>query len=331
MVDMKNLIEVYIWEGCDPSIADAIIAFHNQWQPYSLSSRRYPLIRLIEKIIDPALSVYLKKLPKRYAQFIPGVGGELSFSETIRLLGLETMNRSQRQLLRQFVDDKATDDHRDIRFIATLESLIELVIACACKRPQKSIVAPGINLNSQRKNGFCDFCGSLTEFSTFMRTVREKKTNSAELEDHQKLELSHQYCERHKPKLANGDWNPIYRRAKRSLTQFKTEYKRLARQCAAPPKLRPTPEESLVDSYICAYLLATSVEPGDTAELRYHARMITDYRLTDRKKEMLMLKHLGLNQSQIAARLGIERQAVSKALASIPARFHLRSDGNTSF
>lgn len=320
---MKNLIEVYIWEGCDPSIADAIIAFNNQWQPYSLSSRRYPLIRLIEKIIDPALSVYLKKLPKRYVQFIPGMGGELSFSETIRLLGLETMNRTQRQLLRHFVKTEATGNKRDKRHIATLESLVELVIACACKRPQKSIVAAGVNLNNQRKHGFCDFCGNLTEFSNFIKLVMEDKTNSVELDDHLKLELSHKYCEKHKPKLSNGNWNPIYRRAKRSLHQFETELDRLVRQCAKRSKPHPTSGDPLVDSYMYYYLLSTTIQSADITELRNHARLITDYRLSDKKKEMLILKHLGFNKSDIAARLGIERQAVSKALASIPSRFNL--------
>jgi hypothetical protein len=38
---------------------------------------------------------------------------------------------------------------------------------------------------------------------------------------------------------------------------------------------------------------------------------------------MLTLQWSGLNQSDIARKLGIERQAVSKALAAIPAMFRL--------
>ena len=39
--------------------------------------------------------------------------------------------------------------------------------------------------------------------------------------------------------------------------------------------------------------------------------------LTDRKKQILILQWDGLNQSDIARKLGIERQAVSKALKSL--------------
>lgn len=45
--------------------------------------------------------------------------------------------------------------------------------------------------------------------------------------------------------------------------------------------------------------------------------------LPDQKKKMLVLLLHGLNQSEIAQKLGIKRQAVSKALASVPVMFHL--------
>jgi DNA-binding CsgD family transcriptional regulator len=324
MVDMKTELTIHIWEGCAPPLSDAILLFTQKWQPYSISSRRYPVIRLIEEIIDPALAVYMKFIPARYANFVAGISGGLSFSETIRLVGLDKMVRLQRQLLRQFVKTESTSSARDRQYIATVESLIELTIACACKRAKKSTAALGVNLNDQRKNGFCDLCGNLTEFSTFMKQVKQKKTNNIELEDHKKLELSHQYCAKHKPKLASGEWNPIYRQAKRSQLQFRTELDRLIRQCAKRSKPQPTSGDLLVDSYTFYYLMGTTIQPADLAEIRNHARLITDSKLSDRKKQMLMLQYHGLNQSEIANRLGIGRQAVSKALASIHERFDLQ-------
>jgi DNA-binding CsgD family transcriptional regulator len=157
-----------------------------------------------------------------------------------------------------------------------------------------------------------------------MTQVKQKKINNIELEDHKKLELSHQYCAKHKPKLANGNWNPIYRQAKRSQLQFCTELDRLARQCAKRSKPQPTSGDPLVDSYTWCYLLATTIQLADIAEIRNHARLITDSKLSDRKKQMLMLQYYGLNQSEIANRLRIRRQAVSKALASIHDIFYLR-------
>lgn len=59
------------------------------------------------------------------------------------------------------------------------------------------------------------------------------------------------------------------------------------------------------------------------AELRNLARRIVDKRLTDRKKAIIMMIASGQNQSQVAEALGIERQAVFKALATIPDDFRL--------
>lgn len=324
MVDMKNKSAICIWEQCDPAVADAICVFEERWKPYSVASRRYPIIRLIEEVIDPAVASYTATLPAKYSGHVPGAGTGVSFSAIIKLVGLEAMVRMQRQLLRQFIKTEDKQTHRDQRYIATLESLIGLVWDCACKRPKRSASKKGVNLNDQRKHGLCELCGELTEFAAFMTTVAHEQVNDAELEDHIKLELSHQYCTTHKPKLANGLWNPAYRQAKRSSAQFDLELTRLNRQCAHRATRQAASGDSLVDDYFYHYLLGQVTQPADKAELRRQARLMADSKLSDRKKQMLMLRYSGFNQSQIALRLGIGRQAVSKALASIPEIFHLK-------
>lgn len=324
MVDMKNEPTIVIWASCDPSVSEAIRKFEERWRPYSISSRRYPIMRLIQEVIDPAVTTYMAALPISYRGHVPGAGTGVDFSAIIRLVGLEAMVRMQRQLLRQFIKTEDKQTPRDQRFVATLESLIGLVWDCACKRPKRSASTKGVNLNAQRKHGFCELCGDLTEFAAFMATVAEGQVNDAELEDNKKLELSHQYCTRHKPKLANGEWNPAYRQAKRSLAQFDLELARLGRQCAKRSVPQAASGDSLIDSYFYHYLLGQTMQPADKAELRHQARLMVDSKLSDRKKQMLMLQCSGFNQSEIARRLGIERQAVSKALASIPEIFHLK-------
>lgn len=81
--------------------------------------------------------------------------------------------------------------------------------------------------------------------------------------------------------------------------------------------------DELVDGYIFHYILGQTLQPADEAELRNHARLMVDSKLSDRKKQILMLQLAGFNQSEIARRLGVERQAVSKVLASIPEIFRL--------
>lgn len=320
MVDMKNDTTIVIWEGCDPSVSEAIEQFEDRWRPYSASSRRYPIVGLIQELIDPAVAAYTATLPQRYLGHIPGAGTGVSFSGIIRLVGLDAMVRMQRQLLRQFIKTEDRQTPKDRRFVATLESLIGLVWDCACKRPTKSKVRD-TRLNGERLQGFCRFCGSLAELTSFAGGSDDPKADDPE----EKLRLSSLYCLDHRPKLPSGAWNPAYRQARRSLAQFDLELARLSQQCAKPATAQVKSGDQLVDSYFFHYVAGQTLQPADKAELRNQARLMVDSKLSDRKKQMLMLQWSGLNQSEIARKLGIERQAVSKALASIPAMFRLIS------
>lgn len=222
MVDMKNEPTIAVWDGCDPTVSKAIGQFQNRWKPYSQTAKRYPIARLIEELIDPAVAAYSATLPVRYLGYIPGAGTGAAFSEIIRLVGLTGMVRLQRQLLRAFVRTEDQQSPRDERFVATLESLIELVWACARKRSVKSQVRD-TRLNGQRLQGFCRFCGELAELASFVVGNDAPKADDPD----EKLRLSNLYCVDHRPKLPNGRWNPSYRRAKRSVAQFDLELARL--------------------------------------------------------------------------------------------------------
>ncbi|SDC30949.1 hypothetical protein SAMN05216576_10267 [Ectopseudomonas chengduensis] len=315
---MKNDPTIVIWEGCDPTVSEAIEQFEDRWRPYSASSRRYPIVGLIQELIDPAVAAYTATLPQRYLGHIPGAGTGVGFSGIIRLVGLDAMVRMQRQLLRQFIKTEDRQTPKDRRFVATLESLIGLVWDCACKRPTKSKVRD-TRLNGERLHGFCRFCGSLAELTSFAGGSDDPKADDPE----EKLRLSSLYCLDHRPKLPSGAWNPVYRQARRSLAQFDLELARLSQQCAKPATAQVKSGDQLVDSYFFHYVAGQTLQPADKAELRNQARLMVDSKLSDRKKQMLMLQWSGLNQSEIARKLGIERQAVSKALAAIPAMFHL--------
>ena len=318
MVDMKNDPTIVIWEGCDPTVSEAIEQFEDRWRPYSASSRRYPIVGLLQELIDPAVAAYTATLPQRYLGHIPGAGTGVGLSGIIRLVGLDAMVRMQRQLLRQFIKTEDRQTPRDRRFVATLESLIGLVWDCACKRPVKSKVRD-TRLNGERLQGFCRFCGSLAELTSFAGGSDDPKADDPE----EKLRLSSLYCLDHRPKLPSGAWNPVYRQARRSLAQFDLELARLSQQCAKPATAQVKSGDQLVDGYFFHYVMRQTLQPADKAELRNQARLMVDSKLSDRKKQILMLQWSGLNQSEIARKLGIERQAVSKALAAIPAMFRL--------
>lgn len=330
MVDMKNRSTIAIWKGCDPTVADAIRRFRDCWEPYSAASKRYPIVRLVEELIDPAVAMYAAALPSLYRGHIPGAGSGAAFSKIIRLVGIEAMVRVQRQLLRAFVVTEDKQSEGDRRYIATLETLIELVWACKRKQPANRKVRGG-GVNGRRLRGFCRFCGSLAELTFFAEAADAESKRGIDEElrmnkmrgINEELHLSNLYCEAHRPKLPDEKWNPAYRKAKRSMAQFDLELARVSRQCASRGTPQAKSGDELVDSYIHNYMLGQTLTLGEESELRDLARLMVDSRLSDRKKQILMLRRLGFNQSVIARRLGIERQAVSKAIASIPEIFWL--------
>ncbi|WP_124401826.1 LuxR family transcriptional regulator [Pseudomonas synxantha] len=313
MVDMKKQSTIAIWEGCDATVSEAIEQFGDRWRAYSMASKRYPITRLVEELIDPAVAAYAKEIPARYQGHIPGVGTDVAFSAIMKLVGFPAMIRLQRQLLRAFVLTHDQQSKKDRCFIATLETLIELVMACKRKKPSSEDVG---GLNNQRLKGFCRFCGTQAELASFA-------TGEGQRDPDEYLRLSNLYCTTHRPKTHDGSWNPAYRQAKRAVAQFDLELARLSRQCAIRAEPKAKSGDELVDAYIFRYMLSQTLHLADEAELRNLARLMVDVKLTDRRKQILVLQKIGFNQSEIARRLEIERQAVSKALRSIPDCFRL--------
>lgn len=318
-------VGIFIHDDCSPTVAEALKKFQELWLPYSTASRRYPIVGLIQEVIDPAVAAYMTTLPARYSSFVPGAGTGTDFSEIIRLVGLDAMVRLQRELLRRFIKTVDRQDARDRRFIGTLESLASLALSCACKQPVKSTLKNANGdprgLNGRRPKTLCRFCGKATGVTSFANDYAQTRGNEDQ------LRLSTKYCADHQPLLPNGASNPIYRRAKRSVAQFDMELGRLNRQCANRGTPKAATDDPLVDRYFHQYLLAQTIQPADKEELRNQARLMVDSKLSDRKKQILILQWDGLNQSEIARKLGIERQAVSKALkslASIPRMLQLK-------
>lgn len=326
MVDMK----ITTWEGCDPTVAVAIKMFVERGSPYSIASRRYPILRLVQEVIDPAVAAYTNSLPLSHKDYISGA--DIGFSELIKKMGFNVVERAQRLLLRNFILTLDRQTSLDKCLIATIESLIELVNECASKRPKKSSPAKGVTINSQRKLGFCEFCGNQTEYSQFISEISEYAANDIEFPDHEKLVLSHQFCSSHRPRLADGRWNPKYRQGKRSFEQFNKELIRLRRQFAKPNKANANSADRLVDDYFFHWISSQTLTPADVGEIRNIAQRMARSKLSDTKKRMLALIYQGFNQSEIAQiltnnyHLKMTRQSISKSLSSVQKDFYIPID-----
>lgn len=318
MLDMTINSSITVWEGTSPIIQQAVRLFEARWRSYSLTSRRYPLRRLIAELVDPAVLKLKDSLPTRHLRYVPGAEAGLAFSQIVDLVGFDAAVRLLRQLLRNFLLTDNENSPADVEFAATMETLIELTWRCASKKPVKSKVRES-GLNGERRNGLCRLCGRHAEFALFTLGVDTPKEADADDE----MRLSSQYCMAHRPKLPDGTWNPLYRHGKRTQAQFDIELQRLRRQSTKVAVVQKVSDDPLVDSYVHRYVAGLALQPADEEALRDHARLLVDFKISDRKKQILALEWLGVQQSEIARRLGIRRQAVSQALAGIPPRFHL--------
>ena len=156
----------------------------------------------------------------------------------------------------------------------------------------------------------------------------------------ERLRLSSMYCDVHKPKAPFSDVvRRDYLKAKRRQSEFDLEYSRLDRQGWGDSSVpRAKSGNQLVDEYIRRFaarrlqsfsfdvvrsLLDQKYSRFLDQKLREEARMLVDRKISDRKKEMMMLLVSGFNQTETGLRLGIKRQAVSKALPTIDKDYRL--------
>ncbi|MCX4065130.1 LuxR family transcriptional regulator [Pseudomonas sp. S1Bt30] len=319
MVDMKlSEIEIQIVSSCSPILESAIRELVASWKPYSSSARRFPILRLIEGLIDPAIQ-QLTIHDSVFGRYVVGAGGKVSLSALIRTIHFKAVMRAQQVLIRQYISATKHTGEQSREVLGTLETIVELVGACGRKRPVRSrCPVKGVTQNEQRNRDLCEVCGNPSELTRLIDTGEWPEENDPDYA----LHLSSRYCVDHRPRYADGSWNSQYLRAKRSKEVFSLELVRLTRQSAqrSPPD---DSEGSIADRYAFYHAHSLGLTAADEVELRGQARLMTDARLTDTKKQMLMLRASGLNQSEIARTIGISRQAVSKALASIPSSFQL--------
>ncbi|WP_348679771.1 LuxR family transcriptional regulator [Alcanivorax profundi] len=310
---MENY-RIQIVPGCNPIISAAIENLQDRWRQYSNRSKSKPLAGLLEEIIDPALSEYAKKIPRNYLPYILGSGQDGPLSEIFRTkpVGAEL---AQRNLIREFENASSNPAFSNPAFVATLETLVELLWACSDKRARHTKVR---GLNGQRRaQEFCRFCGKPSELAAYAAgsdsvDIYHKSTT---------LQLSSTHCHEHRVKLPTGKWNPAYKSASMSVAKFDLELDRLTRQSRNYETPSASSGDPLVDQYIYQYVHRFGFRPGDKAEMRNHARGIVDAKLSDHKKRVLVLQQQGLNQSNIATILNVSRQSVSKSLASTPEKF----------
>lgn len=325
MVDMKHVFKISVHDNCDNEVRLAIERMNSRSAPFSLASKRYSVLRLFREELDDVLANYQAGLELKHRMFeIPGLYGELPFSEHVRKLGPKKVNEQVRYGLKRFMSSAlCANDEIDSRFIDTADTLVEVLFFCQHKKPAMSKTdinkMSGTHLNMRRPKELCSFCGELSEFAQYMEN--KNLPEYADLSD--RSYLSHKYCCKHRPLLHDGTWNSEYRKAKRNQESFELEAHRFLCQTASREKAKAASGNEYVDQFILKIVAATDYIILDEDKIRNLARRVIDFKISDRKKQVLVMNALGMSQAEIARQLNVRRQAISKMLKSIPDEFRL--------
>lgn len=305
--------------GCAQCVAAAVQNFSVKWGPCSTWSRKNSIYALFKREIEPAWIRYFEQLP---APLRSRAGGKAF------LLSSEGRNRFE--LFRNQIDEvrrnftlgrsPALLNDQDSEFLETIETLSEVALECKLKQPAK-IRDEKHKLNARRRSSpLCKFCGSLTELEAIFQGQ-----SVVDLEDMPGVSLSGLYCTLHRARLADGSVNPRYQQARRSVKQFEEELARLQRQNTRLSGLRAESGNLDVDRFVLKVIEHASFAGDEEAELRNQAYRLTEQKINDRKKQIVMLRASGKKQNEIAKKLAIWPQIVSKSIRKISPEYRFDS------
>lgn len=295
------------------------------WSKYQIELKGDPEFENDDKGASAQVADRLKAV---FAPCAAKIDGQYVFSVFAKNYGFTALDR-----FLQLVDVGCGHPF-DATLTASFSSLRELAIACRSKKSDRQAFG---NINARRAHlrSVCRLCGQTTELSMHI-DGKPWPMQDGNL----KLHLSSMYCDKHKPREAGTvAVRSNYLKVKRNQSQFDLEYSRLDRQGWGDPLVpRAKSGNWLIDEYIrrvaarrlqsfsfdvVRYILDQEYFSMLDQTLRDEARLLVDRAISDRKKEMMMLLASGLSQTGSALRLGIQRQAVSKALPFIDSNWRL--------
>lgn len=342
---MKDAASIHAWVGCDPQIEDAISAFEQSWGPYSAKSRRHSIFRLLRELIDPAWFSFCQRWPelngeelnRSWNQYqdervLRGLAhnqdidktGTYPLSVIAHYLGFDELDWFIRAIARNALE---IDGHVDV--LPTLDSLRDLAIRCRSKKPKR---VSGRQISLSPSETKCRFCNQPTQLAEY--ALCEARLECVDDPGHISR-LSALYCAAHRPKTSfSNRVEAVYLREKRNQGKVERELQRLDLQSWAGSTIACAKSgNSLVDEFVwrlsvhrCLTYEQQPIDEHDLLESRLwqEARRLVSHQITDRKKEIIALLSSGISQAQAAKRLGLKsRQAISKALQSVPAHYRL--------
>lgn len=305
------------WSGCFPAVRKAIAAVYAEWDARSaLAKGRGSLYRLIERHVDVAWSEYLASLSRPdVACTVWGAGG--SPSCFARCVGFAGIAEATRQAIYDFDEHPEFGTDSGKCYVDTLEFLRQVWTDCSFKQPKHLSAESDPSKNLLRANEFCELCGQPTELYSYLSVAGVGSGCDAQ------RKFSGRYCVRHKAREA-GDYCSSHQQAARKKEEFLAEVLRLRRQSWSSSVRRAQTGNFLLDEFYVMLVNTRKFFPDEVGRIRDEARALVDQKISDAKKQIVVLLAQGKSQTEIAAILGVKhRQSVSKMLAKVPISFRL--------
>jgi hypothetical protein len=305
-----SLENIEIWDGCAPAIATAVEVFCDRWGPYSTKSSTRSIFKLFEEVIEPAWNEYVSALPSSYSG--NQLCQDLKLGQLARTAGFQTVEGIIATILRRLRSQSGNVEYAKHdyahEFEVTLDTMQVIIRACYTKRPKKRK-----GRSNRVHNETCQYCGEDTELKAQSKLNYESEGASR---------LSAKFCSQHRPKFSDGTRNSEYLRAARHAEEYQNEVSRMQLQAASMSKPNAQTGDVFLDLFYFKLLSSRATYPNETPFINNQARTITHERVNDRKKRMIMMRASGFSLSTIANAVGAKsRQAVSKAIASIPSEY----------
>lgn len=324
---MATNSRVELPKACAPQVAQALQTFSDHWEPYSIKSRRYSIYRLVHDVVDPAWAEYLETLPFDHAGRT--LCGDWRPGEFARAFGFRCLEDRIIAAIHEYSHHCDFDAvEADETFDATLEAIRELAVRCRIKQPKREQIgalALVRNLNGRRAQVHCEFCGQLAELEAFRR---DQSRWSEDVSGTRRF--SSRYCAEHRPMLSDGTHNPAYKRAIRQKKKFERELTRLNKQAHSVAALMAQTGDSAVDRFFLNIVATDGIYPDEEGLLRNIANNLVEKKMSDRKKQIVSLIASGMKPAEVARQIDISRQAVGKALHSVPKIFRFDTTKSSS-
>lgn len=267
-----------------------------------------PIGELILEVLDPKVSTFLNSLPETHFHFFPNpywnlrhapvqdsqsefpllrnfyrrvslkyetkFEAETPLANLVMMMGFKSTHDSIKQQLRHFINTEPQCRPIDFRFQSTVDNLLELLWMLHLRPTRFKHHSPDIKFNARRKKTYCELYGQRNELAEHLYRLDNNlldPDDKQEANDKQKtkLQVSHRYCARHRPRNKDGRiWNPVYKSALQSKELFEKELRCLQLHVSRVVKYKPILDdeelktlsaEQLVDRYFYLFLQDKSV------------------------------------------------------------------------